>query len=319
MRHRVKPLSIIGLLMLADYVLLGWAAAASLTGIVMDLGAESPAHNGISGVWIVVKDVKEKQVGSGLTDAQGAYNVDLSISANRLTAFYEKLGFQPRPIIREITDIKNEQKPVFMLKEGATDQYYRIVAIRLGEELLPEEQIREGTAIVAALPQTEKSRVKDHLKKQGAVKVLRNIEIAELGIKKEWGRFENRLAWSRSAEMEARIAQQEKELSKLEIENRQSVLLSERRRLLLDIDDKQVSLNDLNAGLERLRRENARLRSDSEDQQREKQRVDLEIQKFQAEISRLDRDNSLSDKVKKERIASLTKQIKNYLVIMLTR
>jgi peptidoglycan hydrolase CwlO-like protein len=120
-----------------------------------------------------------------------------------------------------------------------------------------------------------------------------------------------------SGEMETRIDQKEQDLK--QIENRQTVLLSERKKLLSELDNKQVTLNELYSGLDRLRKENARLKVDNERQQKEKQRVESEIQKFQAEISRLNSDDRLPDKVKKERIESLKKQIKTYLELMLTQ
>ena len=120
-----------------------------------------------------------------------------------------------------------------------------------------------------------------------------------------------------SSAMETRIDQKEQDLKQLE--NRQTVLMAERQKLLSELDDKQVTLNELYAGLDRLRIENARLKVDNERQQREKQRAEAEIQKFQAEISRLNSDNRLPDKVKRERIESLKKQIKTYLQLMLTQ
>ena len=123
-----------------------------------------------------------------------------------------------------------------------------------------------------------------------------------------------------SGEMGTRIVQKEQDLNQLR--SRQTTLLAERERLLSEIDDKHVTLNELNSGLERLRQENGRLGSDNERQQREKQRVESDIQKFQAEITRLNRLNSddrVSDKVKTERIESLKKQIKAYLQLMLTQ
>jgi peptidoglycan hydrolase CwlO-like protein len=120
-----------------------------------------------------------------------------------------------------------------------------------------------------------------------------------------------------SGAMETRIAQKEQDLSQLE--SRQTALQAEQKRLLSDIDNRQMTLNELNSGLERLKRENARLAADNERQQRDKQRVESEIQKFQTEISRLNSDNRLSDKVKRERIESLKKQIKAYLELMLTQ
>jgi chromosome segregation ATPase len=118
-----------------------------------------------------------------------------------------------------------------------------------------------------------------------------------------------------SGAMETRIAQKGQDLD--DLESRRTALLAERTRLLTEIDNKQVTLNDLSSGLERLRQENARLRSDNELQQSEKRRLEAEIQRFQTEISRLDGNDQISEKVKKERIESLKKQIKSYLEIML--
>jgi chromosome segregation ATPase len=120
-----------------------------------------------------------------------------------------------------------------------------------------------------------------------------------------------------SGQMESRIAQKEQDLSQLD--SQKAALLAERKRLLSEIDGKQVTLGDLDSGLERLRRENARLKADNDRQRIEKQRVELEIRKFQGEIGRLDRDDRVPDKVKRERIESLKKEIKNYLEIMLTQ
>jgi len=120
-----------------------------------------------------------------------------------------------------------------------------------------------------------------------------------------------------SGEMETRIDQKEQDLKQLE--TRQTVLLAEREKLLSELDNKQVTLNELYSGLDRLKKENARLKVDNEREQQEKQRIESEIQKFQAEISRLNSDNRLSDKVKRERIESLKKQIKTYLELMLTQ
>jgi chromosome segregation ATPase len=119
-----------------------------------------------------------------------------------------------------------------------------------------------------------------------------------------------------SGEMETRIDQKEQDLK--QVENRQPVLLAERKKLLSELDTKQVTLSELYSGLDRLKQENARLKVDNERQQKEKQRVESEIQKFQAEITRLNSDTRLSDNVKRERIDSLKKQIKTYLELMLT-
>jgi hypothetical protein len=104
-----------------------------------------------------------------------------------------------------------------------------------------------------------------------------------------------------------------------QLENRQTVLLAERQKLVSALDYKQVTLNELYSGLDRLRRENARLKVDNERQLKDKQRVEADTQKFQADISRLNTDDRLPDKAKKERIESLKSQIKTYLEVMLTQ
>ena len=178
MGPEAKSLVFIGLLMASNYPLVGWAASATLTGTVNDIGAADSAHNGISGVWIEVKNLSDKKVGEGLTDAQGAYKIELTISAGTgLTAVYEKLGFQARPTIRKVTDLNKDQKPVPMVKEAASDQYYGTVATRVSDGTL--DQIQERVDILVALPETDKSRVTDHLKKAGAVNVFNHFQTAE--------------------------------------------------------------------------------------------------------------------------------------------
>jgi chromosome segregation ATPase len=120
-----------------------------------------------------------------------------------------------------------------------------------------------------------------------------------------------------SGQMTTRIADKEANLTQLE--NQRAALAVERAKLLSDLDNKDVTLNQLLAGLERLKQENRRLRSDTEQQQRDKHRVDADIQKLQAEINRVDVDDSVSDKMKKEKIEALKKQIKAYLQLMLTQ
>lgn len=120
-----------------------------------------------------------------------------------------------------------------------------------------------------------------------------------------------------SGQMTTRIADKEANLTRLE--SQRASLVAERQRLLTEIDTKQVTLSDLDAGLERIRQENSRLRSNTEQQQKEKERVEAEVQKLQAEARRLGNDDRLSEATKKERIEALKKQIKDYLNVMLTQ
>jgi chromosome segregation ATPase len=112
----------------------------------------------------------------------------------------------------------------------------------------------------------------------------------------------------------------EKESSLTQLEGRQSALTEERTKLLSEIDNNQVTLTDLHAGLDRIRQEIGRLRAETETQQREKQRVEARLQEFQTEISRLrDDQHRPADTAKRERIDSLKKQIKSYLEVMLSQ
>ena len=120
-----------------------------------------------------------------------------------------------------------------------------------------------------------------------------------------------------SGQMTTRVADKEANLTSWKVSARPC--RRERAELLSDLDNKDVTLSQLQAGLERLKQENRRLRSDTEQQQRDKLRVDADIQKLQAEISRVDSDDRVTDKAKKEKIESLKKQIKAYLQLMLTQ
>jgi chromosome segregation ATPase len=120
-----------------------------------------------------------------------------------------------------------------------------------------------------------------------------------------------------SGQMRTRIVYKEANLGELERER--VALAAERTKLLSDIDTKQLTLTDLDAGLERLRRANSRLTTETAQQQREKQRVDVAIQKLQAEISRVRDEPSASDRAKMERVEALKQQIKAQLQILITQ
>jgi hypothetical protein len=71
--------------------------------------------------------------------------------------------------------------------------------------------------------------------------------------------------------------------------------------------------------LEELRKENARIKAENERQEKENQNLESEIQKFQAEISSINSDARISDKVKKQKIEALQKEIKKQLELVLTQ
>ena len=120
-----------------------------------------------------------------------------------------------------------------------------------------------------------------------------------------------------SGQMTTRIA--DKEANLVQLENQRTALTAERAKLMADLDNKDVTLNQLQAGLERLKQENRRLRAETAQQQQDKQRVDADIQKLQAEINRVEADDRGSDQAKKEKIESLKKQIRAYLQIMMAQ
>src|SRR5262245_40447775 len=78
-----------------------------------------------------------------------------------------------------------------------------------------------------------------------------------------------------NTEAETRIATKEQEL-KTE-DDQQVVLLREQKNLLAELDSKQMTLNELNAKLDNLRKNNARIKADTEAQQKQKQNLESRL------------------------------------------
>jgi len=120
---------------------------------------------------------------------------------------------------------------------------------------------------------------------------------------------------------EERISRKENELNALDTQqaallNQQKILLANMDNLTADLDAKQMSLKELDARLDNLRKENARIKTETAAQQKKKESLDLEIKKSQAEIVALDKDNRLSDAEKRKKIEDLKKQISAHLKLM---
>jgi hypothetical protein len=181
MRNENKLLFLICMLLLSSFPLLVSAADIYLEGTVNDLGAANSANKGIASVWITVKNTKNMEVANGLTNARGSYRIALPTPDNTVFAYYEKLGFQPRPTIRSITDIKKKQEAVFLVREDASSAYYKESAKNISDAAttlsLPE--MDERVYLVVSLPQPVRSQVTEQLKELAASDVLNKIQVGE--------------------------------------------------------------------------------------------------------------------------------------------
>ena len=118
-----------------------------------------------------------------------------------------------------------------------------------------------------------------------------------------------------NAAAETRIATKEGELRAQE--DQRTALLKEQKSLLSELDNKQMTLDELNAKLNALRTENTRIKADTAAQQKQKESLDLQIKKYQADVAALQKDNRLPDDEKRRRIDDLKKQISAQLKLML--
>jgi len=115
---------------------------------------------------------------------------------------------------------------------------------------------------------------------------------------------------------EARIATKEQELKATE--GQRTALLQEQKKLMSELETKPMTLDELNAKLEDLRKENARIKTDTAAQQKKKEDLELQIRKYKADIAALQKNNRLSDDEKIRRIEDLKKQISEHLKLMLS-
>lgn len=178
---RVQSFRVVGLGLVFGLLLVNsptWSDV--LKGTVKDPGAPS-ASNGIAGVSLHVRDVKNTELAQGLTNEQGEYSVSYTGQKDRVQAIFEKLGFQPRPAKRWVVKANSPQRPVLLIREGAEDEYYKTAAATLSTEAanVSPEYLQDSATSVVALPANDKVRVLQNLKGSPAENFLAAIRTAE--------------------------------------------------------------------------------------------------------------------------------------------
>jgi hypothetical protein len=119
-----------------------------------------------------------------------------------------------------------------------------------------------------------------------------------------------------NTQMATRITLKEQELAYREAQNRR--LQEAQGRLLIDLANRKMTLNELYTQLSALKKENARLETYNRSQENRKDELETKIQTYQREIISLEKNDIISDEEKKKRIAELKEQIRKYLKIITT-
>lgn len=158
----------------------GTAWAEVLKGTVKDLGARS---SGIPGVTLSVVDANGKELAPGVTNALGEYAVtyDGPKAGKKVKVIFDKIGFVPRRAEKWFANNVSIQDPVFLLKAGADDAYYRETAAALQHLGKPgaSTSLQAPAKLITALPDSDKARVLRHLNGLPAQNVVNAIELAE--------------------------------------------------------------------------------------------------------------------------------------------
>ena len=116
-------------------------------------------------------------------------------------------------------------------------------------------------------------------------------------------------------ESQRRIDEQERVLQAQE--SQRAAQLSRQRKLLAELESKQMTLSELNARLGDLQRENDRIKADTAAQRNTQARLDSQLKQYKADIIALEKNNSLPNAEKQKRIEELKKQISAQLKLML--
>jgi hypothetical protein len=160
----------ISMLVFAAVCSLSAHAGELLKGKVLDIGLPDDA-NGVPGVTVVVAEERtQKQVGDGITDAHGIYEVDLkSPHGPKLVAKFSKIGYFARPTFQRVKTAAAEQASVKLSRESASAAYYQAVAETLSTvyKTNPDASAAYLSA-VTALPATDKEAVFNALKVKDA-------------------------------------------------------------------------------------------------------------------------------------------------------
>ena len=116
-------------------------------------------------------------------------------------------------------------------------------------------------------------------------------------------------------ESQRRIDEKEQALQAQEAQR--SALLSQQKRLLADLESKQMTLSEISAKLVDLQRENDQIKADTAAQRKTQERLDSQLRQYKADIAALEKNNSLPNVEKQKRIEELKKQISAQLKLML--
>jgi len=111
--------------------------------------------------------------------------------------------------------------------------------------------------------------------------------------------------------MEQDIPVKEQELQQLEHSN--IMLQEETKKLAADLKNKQITLDELDARLEKYKTANARLVTANETQRRKKADLDQRIRESQRKVNTVRNDKALPDREKQRKIEELKNEIKEYL------
>jgi chromosome segregation ATPase len=114
-----------------------------------------------------------------------------------------------------------------------------------------------------------------------------------------------------SEQIEQRIPVKEQELQQLQHSN--IMLQEETKKLTVDLNNKQITLDELDARLEKYKRANAKLVTENESQQRKKAYLDQRIRESQRKINTVRNDKKLPDREKQKKIEELKNEAKEYL------
>ena len=168
---------------MALILLLAGAPAWSevLKGTVRDLGTPGM---GIAGVSLSVRDADDTELAPGLTNAHGEYAVTYAPPrpGTRVQVSFEKAGFVPRRVEKWIVSTVSALEPVYLLKTGGDEAYYRGTASALqhiARSDAARDRLESPAAIIAALPAKDKAMVLRHLNDAPAQQVVSAIRVAE--------------------------------------------------------------------------------------------------------------------------------------------
>lgn len=110
---------------------------------------------------------------------------------------------------------------------------------------------------------------------------------------------------------QARVDEKQQALNAEQV--RQAELQQEMMSLSTELSQRQLSLDDLNARLERLRQQNANASEATAAQQAHKRRVQTQIKSYQDQIAALRHNPTLSDDQKRAKSAYLQNEIRKAL------